>query len=257
MSSANTVKDIRAKFPEIPHTTLEVSRVEENRDVGLASLEAYARVLEGVCSTISARIQEILVAHEENGGSSFASLVPVHDLPIAIKRVIALDYYTVCSRTNLQYEIQVQQTTQHKPHYEQGAWVPTPFEQARQLGEDKKKAGGSPSNPADTHKGIGNSPSFQTANDLEERGSSMSTSSDECASAHRLRRQSSDATSESSISTVASSDVGSPDNQRSLNHSESLSKAGWQRGSSQSLWTSVFTDHILLAIHFTFLSIQN
>jgi len=51
---------IKTVYPNMEQTELEKTKISENRDVGLASLESYSRVLEGRSSAIFQRIQDVL-----------------------------------------------------------------------------------------------------------------------------------------------------------------------------------------------------
>ncbi|XP_047946717.1 rho guanine nucleotide exchange factor 8-like isoform X1 [Salvia hispanica] len=54
---------IKQKFPSIPQSTLEISKIQCNKDVGLAVLESYSRVLESLANTVMSRINDVLYAN--------------------------------------------------------------------------------------------------------------------------------------------------------------------------------------------------
>ncbi|KAJ8568879.1 hypothetical protein K7X08_032576 [Anisodus acutangulus] len=53
---------IKHRFPGIPQSSLEISKIQYNRDVGYAVLESYSRVLESLANTVMSRIEDVLYA---------------------------------------------------------------------------------------------------------------------------------------------------------------------------------------------------
>ncbi|ANM69738.1 ROP uanine nucleotide exchange factor 10 [Arabidopsis thaliana] len=53
---------LKQQFPGIPQSSLEVSKIKNNKDVGQAILESYSRVLESLASKIMSRIEDVLEA---------------------------------------------------------------------------------------------------------------------------------------------------------------------------------------------------
>ncbi|KAK4370240.1 hypothetical protein RND71_009715 [Anisodus tanguticus] len=51
---------IKHKFPGIPQSSLEISKIQYNRDVGHVVLESYSRVLESLANTVMSRIEDVL-----------------------------------------------------------------------------------------------------------------------------------------------------------------------------------------------------
>ncbi|CAJ2655837.1 unnamed protein product [Trifolium pratense] len=51
---------LKQHFPFLPQTTLDVSKIQWNKDVGKSILESYSRVLESLSSNIVARIDDVL-----------------------------------------------------------------------------------------------------------------------------------------------------------------------------------------------------
>ncbi|KAL1547638.1 rho guanine nucleotide exchange factor 8-like [Salvia divinorum] len=54
---------IKQKFPSIPQSSLEISKIQCNKDVGLSVLESYSRVLESLANTVMSRIKDVLYAN--------------------------------------------------------------------------------------------------------------------------------------------------------------------------------------------------
>ncbi|GMH16567.1 hypothetical protein Nepgr_018408 [Nepenthes gracilis] len=53
---------LEQQFPGIPQSSLDISKIQYNKDVGHAVLESYSRVLESLASTIMGRIDDVLYA---------------------------------------------------------------------------------------------------------------------------------------------------------------------------------------------------
>nr|XP_043626063.1 rho guanine nucleotide exchange factor 8-like [Erigeron canadensis] len=53
---------LKQRFPGLPQSSLEISKIEYNKDVGHAILESYSRVLESLASTVMNRIEDVLYA---------------------------------------------------------------------------------------------------------------------------------------------------------------------------------------------------
>ncbi|KAL0374362.1 UNVERIFIED_CONTAM: Rho guanine nucleotide exchange factor 8 [Sesamum radiatum] len=56
---------LKQKFPGIPQSSLEISKIQYNKDVGLSILESYSRVLETLANTVMSRIQDVLYADSQ------------------------------------------------------------------------------------------------------------------------------------------------------------------------------------------------
>lgn len=53
---------LKQRFPGIPQSSLDISKIQYNRDVGHAILESYSRVLESLANTVMNRIEDVLYA---------------------------------------------------------------------------------------------------------------------------------------------------------------------------------------------------
>ncbi|GLT76197.1 hypothetical protein SLA2020_478700 [Shorea laevis] len=53
---------LKQRFPGIPQSALDISKIQFNRDVGHAALESYSRVLESLAYTVLSRIEDVLYA---------------------------------------------------------------------------------------------------------------------------------------------------------------------------------------------------
>nr|XP_043606704.1 rop guanine nucleotide exchange factor 1-like [Erigeron canadensis] len=58
---ANTLlKNLKVQFPGLPRTTLDLDKIQSNKDVGQAILESYSRVIESLAFNLMARIDDLL-----------------------------------------------------------------------------------------------------------------------------------------------------------------------------------------------------
>ncbi|KAG7594951.1 PRONE domain [Arabidopsis thaliana x Arabidopsis arenosa] len=55
---------LKQGFPGISQSSLDISKIQFNRDVGLAILESYSRVLESLAHTVMSRIEDVLYADQ-------------------------------------------------------------------------------------------------------------------------------------------------------------------------------------------------
>ncbi|GMI94818.1 ROP (rho of plants) guanine nucleotide exchange factor 9 [Hibiscus trionum] len=53
---------LKQRFPGIPQSTLDISKIQYNRDVGHAILESYSRTLESLAFNVMSRIEDVLHA---------------------------------------------------------------------------------------------------------------------------------------------------------------------------------------------------
>ncbi|XP_073066978.1 rho guanine nucleotide exchange factor 8-like isoform X1 [Primulina eburnea] len=53
---------LKHQFPGIPQSSLDISKIQYNKDVGLSILESYSRVLESLANTVMSRIEDVLYA---------------------------------------------------------------------------------------------------------------------------------------------------------------------------------------------------
>ncbi|KAK9281619.1 hypothetical protein L1049_004522 [Liquidambar formosana] len=53
---------IKQRFPGIPQSALDISKIQYNRDIGQATLESYSRILESLAFTVLSRIEDVLYA---------------------------------------------------------------------------------------------------------------------------------------------------------------------------------------------------
>ncbi|KAI3774255.1 hypothetical protein L1987_48803 [Smallanthus sonchifolius] len=54
------LRSLRLRFPGLPQTSLDMSKIQYNKDVGQSILESYSRVLESLAFNITARIDDVM-----------------------------------------------------------------------------------------------------------------------------------------------------------------------------------------------------
>ncbi|KAJ6671590.1 ROP GUANINE NUCLEOTIDE EXCHANGE FACTOR 1 [Salix viminalis] len=58
--SETLLQSLRLRFPALPQTTLDMNKIQYNKDVGQAILESYSRVMESLAFNITARIDDVI-----------------------------------------------------------------------------------------------------------------------------------------------------------------------------------------------------
>ncbi|OAP05136.1 ROPGEF13 [Arabidopsis thaliana] len=62
--AATILQLIKQEFPGISQSTLDISKIQFNRDIGLAIVESYSRILESLAHTVMSRIEDVLEADQ-------------------------------------------------------------------------------------------------------------------------------------------------------------------------------------------------
>ncbi|KAJ8899710.1 hypothetical protein K2173_019409 [Erythroxylum novogranatense] len=79
---------LKQKFPGLPQTTLDTSKIQCNKDVGKSILESYSRVLESLAFNIIARIDDLLhvdnLTKHSNQFSSFSNISVISQRSVSI-----------------------------------------------------------------------------------------------------------------------------------------------------------------------------
>ncbi|CAL0332524.1 unnamed protein product [Lupinus luteus] len=63
---------IKHQFPGLPQSSLDISKIQYNKDVGQAILESYSRVIESLAYTVMSRIEDVLYADTMTKNPSLA-----------------------------------------------------------------------------------------------------------------------------------------------------------------------------------------
>ncbi|XP_044977707.1 rop guanine nucleotide exchange factor 7-like isoform X2 [Hordeum vulgare subsp. vulgare] len=85
---------LKQRFPALTQTSLDMSKIQYNKDVGKSILESYSRVLESLASNIVARIDDLLNIDELNRHVEQLSTGEA-DLKMACGRVVVPPYQQV------------------------------------------------------------------------------------------------------------------------------------------------------------------
>ncbi|CAK8534006.1 unnamed protein product [Lathyrus sativus] len=71
---------IKHQFPGLPQSSLDISKIQYNKDVGQAILESYSRVIESLAYTVLSRIEDVLYVDSLTKNPSLASSGPTFSL---------------------------------------------------------------------------------------------------------------------------------------------------------------------------------
>ncbi|KAK7291473.1 hypothetical protein RIF29_06642 [Crotalaria pallida] len=63
---------LKQQFPGLPQSSLDISKIQYNKDVGQAILESYSRVIESLAYTVMSRIEDVLYADTVTKNPSLA-----------------------------------------------------------------------------------------------------------------------------------------------------------------------------------------
>ncbi|RRT65460.1 hypothetical protein B296_00022781 [Ensete ventricosum] len=63
---------LKHRFPGIPQSALDISKIQYNKDVGYSILESYSRILESLAFTVMSRIEDVLHADSATRDQSLA-----------------------------------------------------------------------------------------------------------------------------------------------------------------------------------------
>ncbi|CAL9079657.1 unnamed protein product [Musa textilis] len=67
-----TLLILKHRFPGIPQSALDISKIQYNKDVGYSILECYSRILESLAFTVMSRIEDVLHADSVTRDQSLA-----------------------------------------------------------------------------------------------------------------------------------------------------------------------------------------
>ncbi|KAF8397404.1 hypothetical protein HHK36_016320 [Tetracentron sinense] len=88
---------LKQRFPGLPQTTLDMSKIQYNKDVGKSILESYSRVLESLAFNIVARIDDLLyVADLTKHSDQFSS---VSTVSVIAHKSVSIPYSVPVSST--------------------------------------------------------------------------------------------------------------------------------------------------------------
>ncbi|OIW04910.1 hypothetical protein TanjilG_23913 [Lupinus angustifolius] len=89
---------LKHRFPGIPQSALDISKIQFNKDVGQAVLESYSRILESLAYTVLSRIEDVLNADSQNQNSSqlgkknnMKNTIPKPEKPLTPKEGVQIE----------------------------------------------------------------------------------------------------------------------------------------------------------------------
>ncbi|XP_071692539.1 rho guanine nucleotide exchange factor 8-like [Rutidosis leptorrhynchoides] len=71
---------IKQKFPGLPQSSLDISKIEYNKNIGHSILESYSRVLENLASNVMTHIEDVLNADEVAQNSSLGMIKKIQSI---------------------------------------------------------------------------------------------------------------------------------------------------------------------------------
>ncbi|KAL8228909.1 hypothetical protein R6Q57_013809 [Mikania cordata] len=102
------LRSLRHRFPGLPQTSLDMSKIQYNKDVGQLILESYSRVMESLAFNIMARIDDVIFVDD------------------ATKRCVATESLSVFNRESL-HSLPVQKRMSPSPFSLQNSPYSSPF----------------------------------------------------------------------------------------------------------------------------------
>ncbi|XVE94468.1 hypothetical protein REPUB_Repub02eG0011400 [Reevesia pubescens] len=73
------LQNLRLRFPGLPQTSLDMSKIQQNKDVGQSILESYSRVMESLAFNITERIDDLLYVDDVTKQRAAAEPMSLYD----------------------------------------------------------------------------------------------------------------------------------------------------------------------------------
>ncbi|GJM99423.1 hypothetical protein PR202_ga16519 [Eleusine coracana subsp. coracana] len=78
------LQSLRLRYPGLPQTSLDMNKIQYNKDVGQSILESYSRVLESLAFNIIARIDDVIYVDDATKKSAAAESVSIFNRGIGV-----------------------------------------------------------------------------------------------------------------------------------------------------------------------------
>ncbi|KAF2917341.1 hypothetical protein DAI22_09g184500 [Oryza sativa Japonica Group] len=78
------LQSLRLRYPGLPQTSLDMNKIQYNKDVGQSILESYSRVLESLAFNIIARIDDVIYVDDATKKSAAADSVSIFNRGIGV-----------------------------------------------------------------------------------------------------------------------------------------------------------------------------
>ncbi|KAL6601645.1 hypothetical protein ACP70R_044865 [Stipagrostis hirtigluma subsp. patula] len=78
------LQSLRLRYPGLPQTSLDMNKIQYNKDVGQSILESYSRVLESLAFNIIARIDDVIYVDDATKKSAAAESVSIFNCGIGV-----------------------------------------------------------------------------------------------------------------------------------------------------------------------------
>ncbi|XP_074312202.1 rop guanine nucleotide exchange factor 7-like [Silene latifolia] len=80
---------LKQRFPGLPQTTLDMAKIQYNKDIGKSILESYSRVLESLAFNIVARIDDLLYVDDV---AKHGELSPISKVSVIAHKTVTIPY---------------------------------------------------------------------------------------------------------------------------------------------------------------------
>ncbi|KAF8759367.1 hypothetical protein HU200_010409 [Digitaria exilis] len=78
------LQSLRLRYPGLPQTSLDMNKIQYNKDVGQSILESYSRVLESLAFNIIARIDDVIYVDDATKKSAAAESVSIFNRGVGV-----------------------------------------------------------------------------------------------------------------------------------------------------------------------------
>ncbi|CAH2073936.1 unnamed protein product [Thlaspi arvense] len=100
--SETLLRCLKQRFPSLTQTSLDISKIQWNKDIGKSILESYSRALESLASNIMARIDDLLYVDDltkQSDDDNNPLSNPAASSVIAHKKIVPIPYLVPASGT--------------------------------------------------------------------------------------------------------------------------------------------------------------
>ncbi|KAG8050382.1 hypothetical protein GUJ93_ZPchr0009g2426 [Zizania palustris] len=91
------LQSLRLRYPGLPQTSLDMNKIQYNKDVGQSILESYSRVLESLAFNIIARIDDVIYVDDATKKSAAAESVSIFNrgIGLPVQKIISPSPFSI------------------------------------------------------------------------------------------------------------------------------------------------------------------
>ncbi|KAG2644990.1 rop guanine nucleotide exchange factor 1-like [Panicum virgatum] len=91
------LQSLRLRYPGLPQTSLDMNKIQYNKDVGQSILESYSRVLESLAYNIIARIDDVIYVDDATKKSAAAESVSIFNrgVGVPVQKIISPSPFSI------------------------------------------------------------------------------------------------------------------------------------------------------------------